>query len=466
LLYFRQHLRSDVTGGQISFSDFHLDLCRHALTWTRHDIGLKEIRHAWIAPRESGKSTWLYLILPTWALAHRHRKYAIAFADSGPQAQQHLISFRRELETNARLRTDFRGLCTPETKTTTGRATADSHTFYLADNGTAFQAKGIDSSTLGAKSGELRPDLIIGDDLEPPASNYSEYQKGLRLSTLVDAVFPMNFNAVVQVVGTTVMTGSIIDDIAKSAREGAQEQWPAEENIQPHHYPALITNDDGTLRSLWPQRWPLDHLLSIAYTRSFALNMQNSPLGAAGGYWSMDDFNYGRPDGVTFELISVDPSKTTKRTSDFCGISVIGYCPPTRDRPQPMAVVEQAYGVKLVGEQLRMHLLGLLAGRPRVRVLLVEVNDGGEHWHSILHNMPVRIVTVTQSESKEARAANVLHLYQTGQVWHPERLHALEEQMVSFPRAPNDDLVDATGSGVWRLLRPRGRAGGETLYQQ
>jgi phage terminase large subunit-like protein len=60
--------------------------------------------------------------------------------------------------------------------------------------------------------------------------------------------------------------------------------------------------------------------------------------------------------------------------------------------------------------------------------------------------VPLRLVH--QHEPKEVRAARLLNHYQRRRVVHELRLHAVEEQMVAFPKAPNDDLVDAVGTGV------------------
>jgi hypothetical protein len=112
LVYMRKHLTDKVTG-TISMADLHLDMCRRARQWARTDLGMEEIRDAWIAWRESGKSTWNFLILPAWALAHGHRQYCLAFADSGPQAQTHLMTFKLEIGRNMLLRRDFPGLVRP-----------------------------------------------------------------------------------------------------------------------------------------------------------------------------------------------------------------------------------------------------------------------------------------------------------------------------------------------------------------
>jgi phage terminase large subunit-like protein len=111
--------------------------------------------------------------------------------------------------------------------------------------------------------------------------------------------------------------------------------------------------------------------------------------------------------------------------------------------------------VRLVGEALRAQVLKVLAAFPRIRAIIVEGNQGGENWHAILHDMPVRVVVVWSEEKKEVRAANLLELYQHNppRVLHPEpgAVVALEQQMASFPRG-KDDMVDAVGSVCLRVL--------------
>lgn len=449
LTYLPHHLASDETSGKISVSAFHLDLCESAQQWIRTDLGPAELREAWVAPRGAGKSTWVFLILPLWALAFGHRRFVAAFADSGPQAQQHLASLKRELDTNLLLRADFPDLCNPA-KRQAGTSVSDNMSLYVARSGAAIMAKGIDASTLGAKVGNQRPDLLLFDDIEPDESNYSPYQKEKRQHTVVNAVFPMNLSAVVVIAGTVTMPGSIVHDVVRQVtRPGDAPAWPAEERIRARYYPPLLADDNGVERSLWPERWSTEFLQQIRHTRSYKLNFANDPVGGDGGYWTDADFIYGPVTAVTRWLISVDPAVTTKKTSDWTGIAIVGYSPS-----EGRCLVEHAEAVRVTGKALRAHLLKLLAAYPLVRAVLIEVNQGGETWADILHDMPVKVLTAHQTVKKEVRAANVLNHYQRGRVRHARRLHAAEEQMVGFPRAPHDDLVDAVGAGVSHFLDP------------
>jgi hypothetical protein len=66
--------------------------------------------------------------------------------------------------------------------------------------------------------GEKRPDLIILDDVEPSESNYSAYLAEKRLSTIQNAILPLNEWARVVWVGTVTTDGSLIHQAVKSTQ--------------------------------------------------------------------------------------------------------------------------------------------------------------------------------------------------------------------------------------------------------
>jgi phage terminase large subunit-like protein len=456
LIYLPHHLRGDETGGQITLSEFHLDLFDQAKRWIVPSTRPAQHRDAYVAPRGAGKSTLLFLVLPLWAAAHGWRKFVAAFADSAAQAEMHLATFKHELDTNRLLRADFPDLCRPARRPT-GMVAADRAGMLITKAGFTFAARGIDAASLGMKVGEKRPDLLILDDIEPDESSYSAYQKDKRERTLLDAILPLNVYARVALVGTVTMPGSLIHDLVKTRTlpEETPAEWVTSERFTCHYYPAILDNGDGTERSVWPAKWPLEYLEEIRHTRAFRKNYQNDPMGADGDYWQMEDFTYGMPVPLTHQLLSIDPAVTSKRKSDFTALAVVGFSKPLRK-----AVVRWGRTVKMPpGDQLRDLVLRTLDTWPDIVGVVVESNQGGDAWRAILHGLPVALKTVHQSEPKEVRAARLLNHYQRKRVIHEQRLHAIEEQMVGFPKAPNDDLVDAVGTGVAQFLGKKQTAG-------
>jgi phage terminase large subunit-like protein len=461
-MYFSHHLRSAQTGDKISFSDAHLAWAERAKSWMVPVTAAASTRDADIAPRETGKSTWWFLLIPMWAAAHHWARFIVAMADSSEQAETHLATFKHELETNVLLREDYPELVNP-LRRERGMLAADRVSLYRSQSRFVFAARGIDSKTLGLKVGSDRPDVIILDDIEPDEASYSARAKVKRLRTLQDAVLPLNDKARVELVGTVTMVDSIVHDLARSA-EGyprrATANWIRDDGWRAHYFPAITRNKAGDERSIWPARWTLKHLRKIRHTRAYAKNYANDPLGADGDYWSMDDFTHGNLEGCTRTLLSIDPAVTTKASSDFTGLAIIGWKPPPRgSRARGRVLVKHAERVKLSGAEIRRRVLKLLAKHPEVGLILVETNQGGEVWQQILWGMPVRVKDKHQSVKKEVRAAQVLDHYQRGRVIHYQDgdelapgLADAEGEMVAFPNAPNDDLVDAIGTGVSYFL--------------
>jgi hypothetical protein len=448
------HLLKDHEG-RVTFGDVHLQIYRDALELVA-DPGPKESRRAYVAPRGSGKSTTLFLAVPLWAACHGWVNFVAAFSSSATQAQDHLSGLRRELQINKLIRADYPALVTPARKVN-GTPVADSQSMLHTSSGFSFAARGIDTEVLGLVDPEnRRPDMLLLDDIEgEEGAGYSAYQAKKRLTTLVDGILPMNDRAHVRLVGTVNLPGGILDRLTKSVTEsGEPDRWITEEQFKVTYFPPLVRLDDGSQRSLWPGRWSTEYLESISATRAFAKTFANKPVPEDTEYWSPTDFTYG-PLPAVRQLLSIDGAVTTKKSSDFTGLSVVGWVPAAGLDPA-RCVVRHAERVKLQGAALRERVFQLLDSFPEVGAVLVETNQGGDMWREILHGLPVRLLTVHNSEPKLVRAGRLLNLYQMvpPRVVHEKRLLDLEDEMVAFPKGLNDDLVDSVGNGVLRFLRP------------
>lgn len=409
-------------------------------------------------------SSWWFLFLPMWAAAHGHKHFVAAFADSRSQATGHLATFRKELDNNPLLQEDFPELCTPK---------ADRAEYYESESKFVFVAKGVDAKSLGLKVGEVRPDVILLDDIEPDEAKYSPHLAKKRLGTVTDAILPLNDMASVVLVGTVTMSGSITHQCVKAHKGLEISAWIDDEKFKCFHYKPIITKNDGTECSMWPAVWPMEYLEEHRNSRSYRKNFDNDPVSVDGGYWQDDDIKIAPPIGATRHLLSIDPAVTTKTTSDFTGIAHISWTPKRKVTRQEIENVDHEtfmrlralnstgichvhdiWEVKMVGKELRNKVLQILSTRPEIKLILVESNQAGEHWQAILHDMPCKVKTVWNGKQKEQRAADLLNHYQLGKVDHVKQLHKLEEQMTAFPDVVNDDLIDAVGTGVFRFIPP------------
>jgi hypothetical protein len=449
LIYLPHHLQN--SKGEITLSEFHIDLAEYGKNWIHPPTSPKQNRDAWIAPRESGKSTWIFLILPLWAAAHNHVKFIAAFSDAASQAETHLITFKNELDTNEYLQIDYPELCKPKIVSTTGRALANNSWRIVQSNDFIFDANGIDTNSLGKKVFGQRPDLIILDDIEKGEKNYSEYQAGQQLNTVFDDIAPMNIYARMVFVGTTTMPNSIMDQFRKFSEfpDDPELQWIKDQNVKAHYYPAIMQNEDGTERSVWEEKWSLEWLKSQRHLRDFAKNYMNRPINVDGTFWANEDITIEDLKDYGNTIISVDPAVTKNKVSDYTGIAVLSR--GIDDLGNSVIYVREAQQVKLSPSDLSDKVRDL-AEIYDAGLLYVETNQGGDLWQDVFKEIPIKYRSKHQKLSKQIRAGKALNYYQQGKVRHSAHFPALEEQMWSFPKVSHDDVLDAVVTGVLYFL--------------
>lgn len=452
LLYLPHHLRRPETSNSLSFSAMHVKLAELAKSW-RGSFGADGQRDAVIGPRGSGKSTCVLLSHPLWALAHGHRQFVAAFADSGDQAKKHLGTLRTELEENELLATDYPELCTPFKRG--GRTTASTES-WQSRSGAAIVARGLDAKSLGLKMGAVRPDVLLLDDPEAQDGRYSPEQAATRLRVIRQSVLGMNPNAAVVWAGTTTTFGGLAHDLVRHATGEVTADWIRETRFRTHYFPALIEHSDGSERSLWEQRWPTEYLLAerLRNPRDFAMDFQNQPIGADGKYWSVADFSYDAPRGVDARVLWVDPAVTGNATSDMSGLAVVGWSSLER-----RVLVELSEGMRGSVDQVGERVHQLVRANPSIRTVCVETNQGGDLWSKVLEPLPggAKLKQERAVVGKAERFADVHRLYRAGRVAHIKPFKLLEDQACEFPHGRNDDVLDAACGAILFWLGKDGR---------
>lgn len=449
LIYLPHHLQN--ANGEITLSEFHVELANYGKSWIHKPTRPKENRDAFIAPRECGKSTWIFLILPMWAAAHGHVKFIAAFSDAASQAETHLMTFKNELEGNEYLQEDYPELCKPKIVASSGRAMASNSWRIIQSNDFIFDANGIDTNSLGKKVFGQRPDLIILDDIEKGEKNYSEFQAGQQKNTVFDDIAPMNIYARMIFVGTTTMPNSVMDQFRKYAEGYADPElnWIKDQNVNVHYYPAILNNDDGSERSVWPEKWPIDWLQSQRHLRDFAKNYMNRPVNTDGTFWINEDVEIEELEDYGNTIISIDPAVTKNKISDFTGIAVLSRGIDMNGKNN--VYVRHAEQVKMSPSDIADRVASLVETYD-AGVIYVEVNQGGDLWKDVFKHVPAKYRSKTQHLSKQIRAGKALNFYQQKKVKHTAHFPILEEQMWAFPKLSHEDVLDAVVSGILYFL--------------
>ena len=451
ITYFGRRLRNEETH-RMSFCQFHLDVCARARSWAQRGAQ----RHVDIAPRGVGKSILFFEWLPLWALAHGHRRFFAAFSFTGDQSKTHYhdlldIVSGKALESE-RLLADF-----PELRPIRGSGGPKMTVLQGGDDGRrAIAAFGLHETVHGLRMDEVRPDLMVGDDIDPGESKYNAKTKPLAVSAITEKILPMNRYAVVQIVGTVTARGSTIHDAVRSSRGELASSWVQDARFEAHHYPAIVDEGLPTERSLWEQQWPLKQLQSDRYNpdgslnRAFALGMMNDPVRETqGAYWS-EEFKY-RPLTSCFVrrwVCWVDPAKATFSTSDHTAYVVAGLL--STQRP---AVVIAAADAGHWSPLEACQRLDMLRDRFPGLQVFVEYNALGSAEAAVNQYKLVRGDEAKWAKApKEVRIRAAADVYAQELVAHARQLSKLEEALADYGTASRDDLPDACAGALGMLL--------------
>lgn len=457
LIYLPHHLMMENDDPfSISLSEFHIEWANYGKSWMLPSKR-RESRSCFVAPRNMGKSTWLFTILPLWAAAHGWTKFCAAFSDTRDQSATHLETFRNELYTNDVLRADFPELVQPKRRPIDpndpnahkkiGQRVSERQDRIEQANGFVFSASGMTSGISGLKVGQRRPDLLILDDIEPTEDKYGDAEVRKRLKAFTDKILYLSESARVVVVGTVTRIGSIIHQLLQHELNPKEDdpKWITEQNFKTFYFAPIVSNANGTERSCWPEKWPLEDLQKIRHTRDYKKNFENQPINISGDYWSSDDIKYDFEFVGTRRVLTIDPAVTSGSRSDHTGIAVVS-CNPFAKQ----CCVESVWQVKLPPMAIREFVLDILENDEDIAGVIIETNQGGDTWKDILHDLPVRLLTVNHSENKILRLTRLLTHYQRSRVFHREQHDSLEEQMLAYEGSAfaKDDMLDAVNIGV------------------
>lgn len=440
--YLGHHLRNQTTG-LMSFGPHHLDMYRRAGRYMLREA----TRDAWVLPRRGAKTTQKLAEL-LWSMAHKHRRLVLFVSYNGEQSELQAANLRAELAENELLLYDF-----PELRPKRGSNTKRT----VLTNGAGFAARGLFTTSHGLKVTSARPDLIVGDDLQPGPEHHNPEMKLKIQAALTSSILPMGAgHTAVQLAGTTTMRGCLMDDVGRAARGEGVAPWIAGHGFTPHYYPAILNEGTPQERSLWAQNWSLEELRQLREgdPQDWALNYANRPeLEGAKGWWRPELIRHEPrlSSYVSERVMFIDPAVKSKKKNDQTAIVIGGLA------PGGLAVVEFAEAGHWPGEETRLRVWDQLVYNPSIKTVIAEDNNGGDYNLSNLRPLPradVHLEGETVRGSKRSRIEAALKHYQRRAVVHAQELEQLEAQQKAWtPKADHDDLLDGV-AGLLRRLFP------------
>jgi len=389
------------------------------------------------APRGHAKSTAVTLSYVLASVLFRDHQYVIIISDTESQSSEFLNDIKMQLIENEDIRELF-GVSSfiKDSETNIIVRMKDGHQFRIV-------AKGAGQRIRGRKWRNMRPDLIVVDDLEDDEAVESKDRREKLYHWFTNAVVPAlsKERGKIRVIGTILHMDSVLEKLLN------KKQWKTK-RYQAH-------NPDFS-EILWEQQFSKDDLEGIrdSYVEDgnpsgYSQEYLNHPIDEATAYFKREDFLFYDPEDLSSKDLTyyaaIDFAISKEARSDYTVIVVVA-----------------------VDNENRLHVVSVRRGRWDAKEIIDEMFVVQQRYHPEIFTTEagaiekslgpflydemskrgvfINLERMTPTKDKQSRARSIQARMRQGSVyfdkdaeWYP----SLETEMVRFPRDVHDDQVDA-----------------------
>lgn len=290
----------------------------------------------------------------------------------------------------------------------------------------SFENRAIDDKFYGA--------ILIDDPLKPEAAGSDRIRTSIneRMTNTIGSRVNSSRTPIIvimQRLHEDDTTGFLLGN------KGTGEKW------HQLKFEALIENDDGSYRALWPFRHTVQKLLEMRKSSSyvFAGQYQQTPTPAGGGIIKLSWFGRYREQRADYEQIifSCDTAYKEQEHNDPSVISVFG-------KHDGQWHLVEVWRERVQYPDLLTHAEKMIA-RWRPSALLVEDKASGQSLIQDLRRKGHPVIKIQPEGSKLVRMSVESPQLEAGLIVLPEQadwLYELEKEFINFPKSKHDDQVD------------------------
>lgn len=413
------------------------------------------------APRGHSKSTTITFGYLLASILFRKAKYSLIVSATFSQAGQFLGDLKKEMQTNDEIHGLFGNI-------EFVKDTEDDIIIKFEDGATArVQARGAEQKLRGLKWLNMRPDLIICDDMEEDESVQNRDRREKFRRWFYSALLPcMSVNGKLRIVGTILHLDSLLERLMPeqqlNAKGSKNLKFLVKEDLREYSSVKLPwlsvkyrAHSDDFKHVLWPTRWSADDFkakqaeyrsqgLSDAYSQEYL----NVPLDESTAFFKKADFLPLRDEDKKLKLnyyIACDLAVSTQQRSDYSVFVVAGVDENNRlhivnvirDRIDSMEIVDTMIALQKL---YKPDLFGIEQGA-------IEKAIGPYLRQAMLEkDVFMNISLMRPSADKVTRARSIQARMRAGAVKFDktaEWYDAFEAEAMQFPRAKHDDQIDA-----------------------
>jgi predicted phage terminase large subunit-like protein len=411
------------------------------------------------APRYHAKSTAVTHAYTLASVLFRESRYVLIVSDTVSQAVQFLGDIKKELLDNDDLRSLFSITSFPkDTEDDLIVEMEDGHTFRI-------QAKGSEQKLRGLKWANLRPDLVIGDDMENDEIVMNKDRRLKFKRWFYGALIPcVASSGKIRIVGTILHLDCLLENLMpasqltshKGVKSFIQEDLKEYSlNVLPWKSVKYRAHTDDFKTLLWPEMKTAEQfkLLKEDFVRQgladiYSQEMLNIPLDVTDTFFTKNDFLPIKPEEAKKNRVyyaTCDLAVSQSQRADYSAFVVGGmdedgklYCKHVIN--QRMDALEIVDTILMIQKIYKPVLFGLEQGTIQKAIgpyLNEEMLKRGEFINTVL--LKPSGDKLTRARSIQARMRSGACRFDKEAEWY----QAFEDQLLRFPRDKHDDQVDA-----------------------
>lgn len=431
IAYFSQFLK-------FPFAGFHNDFFR-----LLQDDSITEL--ALLAFRESAKTVFTAIFYPSWCICYNKRNFIEFVGADHTIATKRLKNLATQLQTNQAIINDFGNLYFEPT-TRQERHRSKRISYFETTNDISCVALGINQSPRGDLFNVHRPDLLIGDDIDNMKTvKNPKMRKETRDRLHGEFMGGLADNARSIISGNMTHRDCLMANLDKRPDVWQMVKVP-------------VKNDEG--QYAWASRWNYQKEQRMKNKLGISVWNQEYMLKPIGDEdqiileaWIQhynDKINHLQP---RYKVVcAVDPAVKEKESSDYTAIEV--WC---KDEITGNAHCLEYVKKRMPIEKI-MYELKRLFDYYQFDTLGVE-DVAAQHWliqliRSTYPEIPVK--SIKRITDKASRLRSVQYLFQSKKIFFRPQQQEVIDELVDFPVAPHDDLVDACVDCLHLLFRTTG----------
>lgn len=445
----KEHVTDQATGEITKAASFHKEMM---------DLARANRFCAFAAPRGHAKSTTISFFYVLHQALYERRKNIVIISASEDMAKRFLRRLRDEMEYNPMIAWLF------------GVQKSDkwSETELRLNNKVVIHAKGRGAQLRGLIDGATRPDLIILDDIEDEELVRSELRRQDLSSWFNGSVLP----TLAPKIGQCIFVGTVLHEDSLLNNLLNPERYP---DFTQRKYKAINT-DTTPPSALWPERQDIEALQHIKDSyiaryqlAQFYMEYQNDPMPPESATFRPEFFQF-------FEDIPHDANTITECYIDLGGGSIKQNADYTSmvvlkiDKHNTI-FIDDYKNVRMGTDtkQIADAMFDIYARHQPRKFVIEKTVATNMVMHALTEEMlkrnihlNIELISPTRgsgdrrgnmSDGKFQRIASMEAAFKLGVIKMRKWMTELQEQLLAFPRASHDDLVDALAYGYMNAQR-------------